>query len=125
MANRLHRRSISIAEAEIAKGKRVSGVNTELINNAERVLSALKGAQLVDGAETCGVREDGQASVSPYGGQEVFICPQLLLRRNSSNHRDEEIIFILVHEAAHLTGLMAEADADEAATTILGYSLAD
>lgn len=121
LANRLLPRAISIATAQIRRGERVAGANSELIEGAREVLTALRGARIVDGADGCAVNPDGQAFVASNAPGIIHVCPKLNDRRGPN--RDKEVVFILVHEGAHLSGISDEAQADEAAALILDYTL--
>jgi hypothetical protein len=119
LANRLLPRAISIATAQIRRGERVAGASPELLQQAREVLTALQGARIVDGADGCAVNPDSLAFVTSHARGVIHVCPKL---GDRWRNRDKAVIFILVHEGAHLSGISDEGQADEAAALILDYT---
>lgn len=119
-ARSLQSRAVRESEEQIARGRRVRGANQELLTQATEVVAKLRRARIVDGGDQCAERPTADA-YAPYDGDTIHICPPLGQR--TGRNGDREIIFILVHEAAHLWGERDEGAADEIAGMILGYVL--
>ncbi len=121
LAQRYLRPAISRATSEIRRGERVAGPDAQIITEAKQVLEALRGARIVDGADGCAVNPDGEAFVSSTARNTIHVCPKLNTR--TGRHRDKEVMFILVHEAVHLSGVSDENVADDMAGMILGWGM--
>jgi hypothetical protein len=120
LARRLKSRAVRDSETQIARGRRVSGANQQLLAEASEVVAKLRGASIEAGGQECDEKPNADA-FAPYNGDTIYICPHLSTRKG--RNADREVIYILVHEAAHLWGERDEGAADEIAGMILGYAL--
>jgi hypothetical protein len=121
LAKRFLRPAISRAESEIRKGERMAGRNAPVVLDARLVLDSLKLARIDDGGDGCALEPDAETFVTSQVPNTIYVCPKLNTR--SGRYRDREVMFILVHEAAHLSGISNQDDADHAAGMLLGWSL--
>jgi hypothetical protein len=120
LARRYQRPAISWAEREIRRGERVEGADAESIAGSKAVVEKLRSARIVDGADGCAVNPDGLAFVSSTAANTIHVCPAL--GSLPSRNRDKAVMFILVHEAAHLYGISDEDVANGIAELILDWN---